>query len=388
VAVHADFVASRVGDALRAERRRSALARSVFSTSLLVFSALVVFLALGKLSGAIARSRQWVASRPSGLPAVRIAGIDVVRPVALRGVALGAIDASRWVFGIGLVYVWLLFALSLFETTRPYSERLTGIVLAPLYGFLGRLTATMPVLFLAAVGGLVLLITLRVIALFFEGVTRGEPALSWLPPDLASPTSILVRIGLILVAASAATPLLTGNEEGPLARASLVAMAALALALSPILATAVVGITVLFGRQLKVGDFVELGERAGVVRGLGLLAVTLEDAQGCTVRVPHLGGLLYPTKVKGPMPPVAVEIGVLSKHDITDVLELLSKVAAGVGIRGRVEVARIGGTETLYRLTVLSASATVRSELLTAAAKALREADIQLGQSSPSLGRR
>jgi small-conductance mechanosensitive channel len=246
----------------------------------------------------------------------------------------------------------------------------------------------MPVLFLAAVGGLVLLITLRVIALFFEGVTRGEPALSWLPPDLASPTSVLVRIGLVVVAASAATPLLTGNEEGPLARASLVVMAALALALSPILATAAVGITVLFGRQLKVGDFVELGERAGVVRGLGLLAVTLEDAQGCTVRVPHLGGLLHPTKVKGPMPPVAVEIGVLSKHDVDEVLELLSKVAAGVGIRGRVEVARIGGSETLYRLTVLSASATVRSELLTAAAKALRDADIQLGQSSPSLGRR
>ena len=210
---------------------------------------------------------------------------------------------------VGLVYLWLLFALSLFDVTRAYSERLTGFVLAPLSGFVSRVTATMPVLFIGAIATVVLLLALRVIGLFFDGVSRGEPTLSWLPNDLAAPTSLLLRIGLVVVAASVATPLVTG-EEGPLARASVIATGALALALVPVLASAAVGVTVLFGRQVKVGDFVEIGGRAGVVREVVLLGVTLEDAQGCTLRVPHLGTLLHPTRVLGAVPPVTVEVRV------------------------------------------------------------------------------
>jgi hypothetical protein len=387
VAVHAAVVAERVTEAVHAERRRAAIARTVFSVSLLVFSALIAFLSLGKLGGLVARARAWVASRPSSIPTVRIAGIDLVRPTALRGVALGAIDASTWVLRFGLVYLWLLFALSLFDATRAYSERLTGFVLAPLSGFVGRVAATMPVLFIAAVAGVILLLALRVTALFFEGVARGEPSLSWLPPELAAPTSLLLRIGLVVVAASVATPLVTGNEEGPLARASVVAVGALALALIPVLASAAVGVTVLFGRPFKVGDFVELGGRGGLVRAILLLGVTLEDREGCTVRVPHLGALLHPTRVLGAVPPVAVEVSVAAASAGEAVAELLARAAEGVGLRGRVELADLDADAATYAVTVLSASATARSELLTAAAKALASAGIPLGRRASSAAR-
>ena len=388
VAVHAAEIAAHVTDALRAERRRSALAKSVFSVSLLVFSALMVFLALGKLGGVVTRIRQWVESRPSTIPAVRIAGIDVLRPTALRGITLGTIDGSRWLLRIGLIYLWLLFALSLFDVTRAYSERLTGFVLAPLSGFVSRLTATMPVLLLGAVAAVVLLLTMRVITLFFEGVTRGEPPLSWLRPDLAAPTSLLVRIGLVLLAACVATPLLTGNDEGPLARISVVAIGALALALVPILASGIVGVTVLFGREIKLGDFVELGERAGVVRNISLLSITIEDAQGCAVHVPHLRSLLRPTRVKGPVPAVVVEVRVSPSADIEEVKLLLSRVADQVGIPHarvelvRVELARLDADAAVYLVTVRSESVTVRSDVLATAAKAMREAGMALGRAA------
>lgn len=386
VAVHAAVVAAHVNDAIHAERKRSALAKTVFSASLLVFSALMVFLALGRLSSLVDRMRAWVASGPGTIPAVRIAGIDVLRPTALRSVALGGIDGSRWLIRGGLVYVWLLFALSLFEVTRAYSERLTGFVLAPLSGFVGRLTATMPVLLIGAVAGVVVLLALRVIGLFFDGVTRGEPSLSWLPPDLAAPTSILVRIGVVVVACSVATPLIGGSDEGPLARVSVIAIAALAVALTPMLASAVVGVSVLFGRQLKVGDFVELGARHGSVRTLTLLAVVLEDADGCTVHVPHLTSLIHPTRVKGPVPPVLVEISVDPYADIEQVKVLLGRIAGEVGFRGRVTVARIDAFAAVYEITVLSASATVRGDLLVASTKALREAGIALAGGAPRPG--
>ncbi len=376
VAVCAASVAARVNDALHAERRRGALAKTVFSFSLLVFSALIVFLSLGKLGGLVSRARQWIASRPTTIPSVQIAGIDVLRPTALRGVALGAIDASRWVLRIGLVYVWLLFALSLFDSTRAYSERLTGYVLAPVSGFISRITGSMPVLFLAVIAGVVLLLALRVIALFFDGVTRGEPTLSWLPGDLAAPTSLLVRIGLVVVAASVATPLLTGNDEGPLSRASVIATGAVALALTPVMASAAVGVTVLFGRHIKVADFVDIGGRSGVVRALGLLGVTLEDAEGCRVHVPHLRSLVHPLRVLGPVPSVFTVLRVASSADVEQVLALLGRAAAAVGIPGRVGLAEIDGDSVTYEVTVLSASPTAKSDLLTAAARELHRAGL------------
>ncbi len=382
VAVHAAVVAAHVTEALHAERSRSAIARTVFSASLLVFSALIVFLAIGKLGALVLRAREWVATRPASIPAVRIAGIDVLRPTALRSVALAGIDASRWVVRVGLVYLWLLFALSLFDVTRAYSERLTGFVLAPLSGFVSRVTATMPVLFIGAIATVVLLLALRVIGLFFDGVSRGEPTLSWLPNDLAAPTSLLLRIGLVVVAASVATPLVTGGEEGPLARASVIATGALALALVPVLASAAVGVTVLFGRQVKVGDFVEIGGRAGVVREVVLLGVTLEDAQGCTLRVPHLGTLLHPTRVLGAVPPVTVEVRVASSADVEQVTLLLSGAAAKVGTRARVELVQVDSDAAVYLVTVLSASASARSDVLAAATSELRRAGVPLGSTA------
>jgi small-conductance mechanosensitive channel len=382
-AVHAAEVAGHVTDALRAERKRSALAKTVFSFSLFVFSALIVFLALGQLGGLVTRARHWIVSRPSTIPSVQIAGIDVVRPTALRGVALGAIDASRWVFRIGLVYLWVLFALSLFDTTRSYSERLTGYVLAPIYGFFSRLTGTMPVLFIGVVFTLAILLLLRVIALFFEGVARGEPNLSWLPGDLAPPTSVLLRIGIVVVAASVASPLLGGADDGPLSRASGIAVAAIAIALTPIMANAAVGVTVLFGRYVKVGDFVELGSERGVVRAILLLCLTVEDKDGCTVRVPHLRSLLQPTRTLGPMPPVTIDLRVPSVDKVEVVIAVLSRTAETVGIPGRVGLSAIDAAGALYVVTLLSASATARSDFLIAAAKGLAEAGIPLGARAP-----
>ena len=386
VAVHASAVAARVTEALHAERRRSALATTVFSVSLMVFSALMGFLALGKLSGLAGRARAWVAARPTSFPSVRIAGVDVVRPTALRGAVIVGIDASKWLLRCGVAYVWLLFSLSLFEATRAYSAHLTGLVLAPLSGIVGRFAATMPVLFIGAVALLALLLLLRFVALIFEGVARGEPSLSRLPPDLAAPTSILIRVATVLVAASVATPLVTGSDDGPLARGSMVALGAIALSLTPIVATAGVGVVVLFGRRVKVGEFVEIGSRAGVVRAVDLLSVCLEDSHGCKILVPHVANLLHPTRMLGPQPPVTVEVSVASIAPVETVTDLLRRAAEGVGGHGRVELTRLDADEARYRVTVLSASATARGDLLSSIAVQLREAGIPLGRPSAASG--
>ncbi len=386
LSIHAASIASKVQAAVAAERKRSALATTVFSISLLVFSALIVFLVLGKIGALVGKGRTWIAAHPERLPNVRVAGIDVIRPAALRGGVLVAIDASKWLLRLGVAYAWILLALSLFEATRAYSERLTGFVFAPLSALMGRAASALPLLIVGAIAALAVLLLVRFVGLFFGSVTRGETSLAWLPADLAPPASILVRGGIGLVALSLAAPLVTGSDEGALARTSAIALIALGLSVTPLLASAAVGTAVIFGRRLRVGEFVEVGGCKGIVRSLSLLEVSVEDSLGCEVRVPHLASLLHPTRILGKLPCIGVELVVSATAIPSKVMAVLSREAARVAERSTVDLISIDADGAHYAVVVFSANSRTRTLLLASISEALVNEGISLGRSQAARG--
>src|SRR5688500_4649522 len=78
-------VSARLADALATERKRSAIATSVFSFSLLIFSALIAFLFLGRASDVASRVRTWMTKNPERVTAVRLGKIEVLSAGAARG---------------------------------------------------------------------------------------------------------------------------------------------------------------------------------------------------------------------------------------------------------------------------------------------------------------
>jgi small-conductance mechanosensitive channel len=378
--VHAALVASKLQAAVTAERNRSAYSKTALSIASLVCSALVVFYLLGWVGGRETRLRAWIEKHPEKLPNLRIAGIDVIRPAALRGGLLVAMDAMKWVLRLGAAYAWLLFALSLFEATKVYSDRLTGFVFAPLSALMGRLASGLPVLLVGAIAGLAVVLLVRFVALFFGSVVRGETSLPWLPSDLAAPTSVLVRSGIVLVALTLFAPLVTGTEEGALSRASAIALIALGLSVTPILASIALGVAVVFGRRLIVGEYAEVGGKTGIVRSLSLLEVSLEDAMGCEVRVPHLASLLHPTRVLGERRPVAIEIVIASGPAAAKARAILEREAAQVAGRYTVELDWVDADGAGYTVVAFSSNPGARSVLLTAIAAALAAEGVGLGK--------
>jgi small-conductance mechanosensitive channel len=376
--VHAKAVASAVQSAVSAERKRSALAATVFSISLLVFSALIVFLALGRLSLIAERARAWIEAHPERLPNVRVAGIEVIHPAALRGGVLVAIDASKWVVRLGAAYAWLLIALSLFDATRPYIAKLTGLF-TPFSTLMERAVGGLPIAIVFAVAALAVGLLVRFVALFFGSVARGETTLPWLPADLAPPTSVLLRVAIVLVAVTFAAPLVTGNEEGSLARAGAIALIALGLSVTPILATTAVGALVVYGRRLHTGERAEVGGRTGIVRAVTLLEVSLEDARGCEVRVPHLASLLHPTRLFGKHPPVVVDMTVAAGQPLARITEILVSEARRIDERATVSLDWVDVSGAGYSILVHSSESDVRSALLTALSEALDKAGVTLG---------
>jgi small-conductance mechanosensitive channel len=380
LAVHGAAVAGKTREALRAERQRAAIARSVFSFSLLVFSGLLAFLLLRKLDELVDRLRGWLKEHPDRLPALHVRGIEVVRPAAVRGGVTFTLTIAKATGQVAIAYGWLIIALSLFESTRGYTERLTGFVLKPLSELMGRVASALPLVVIAVITAAVVGGALRFMRLFFGSVERGETTLGWLPRDLAPATSILVRAGVVVVTLVVAAPLITGTDDGAISRVGAVALGAIGLAGTPLLATAAAGIAVMFGRKLRVGEHAVVAGRACRVRATTLLQIVLEDDEGGAIHVPHLAVLWHPTHILGPAAALRVEVAVAASADLKRALEALEQAAATIGPRPRVELESLAGGAAHFAIRVQpEAPAGARSRLLCAVAATLSERGIALG---------
>ncbi|MGZ3451063.1 MAG: mechanosensitive ion channel domain-containing protein [Polyangiales bacterium] len=356
---YAADVTAKTNAAIKEERKRSAIANTVFSVSLVVFSALIAFLLLGKASQLGTRAREWVEDNPERIPALKLGGIELLRPAAIEAFLTLGIDVLKRIAQFGILYAWIIFSLSLFEATKGYTDKLTALVLGPVGAFFTRIGAGLPLAVVTLIAVLAIALLVRFTGVFFAGVARGETTIDFVPQDLAQPVGVVVRIGLVVAAMVLAAPLLTGSDDGALSRAGMATLIAFGLAATPLLACGIVGSIAVFGRKLRPGDFVEVAGRTGRIRSITLLEVAIEDDSGCEVRVPHLLGLWHPTRVMGASPVVTVELVVDSKASQTRVRDVLGEAAQKVGNAVKVDLVSIDADGALYRVTVGVATALV-----------------------------
>ena len=378
--VYAEGVTSRVDDVVRWERTRSAIAEHVFSFSLLVFSGLLTFLVVRRVGDLAATAREWVRTHPDRIPALKLGTIEVARPAAIRGAVAIALALAHRIAQFTVVYLWLIFALSRFAATRDYTDRLAGFVLVPLSALIERLGAALPLVVVTAIAAVALGVAVRFVELFFGGVARGDTRIDWLPRDLAGPTSVLVRAGMVVVSIVLAAPLVTGSDDGSLSRVGMAALAALGLACTPVLASAAAGVPTVFGRRVKPGDFVEAGGHAGVVREVTLLELVLEDAVGCELRVPQLRVLWHPTRILGSAPMVSVEIVVDAHERPAKVEEALVGATVATCDRARVDLLSLDADGARWVVSAVPKYGKGAAALADAVATAITEQGIALGR--------
>lgn len=378
VEVHANAVAAKVRDALKAERNRAAIAKQAFSFSLVVFCGLLAALLGRRARELLQRLGTWVDEHPDEVPRVEVRGLTLVGPAIVRGAVQVAVGGGRVFVVVALFVGWLLFSLSLWESTRPYTGRLTAFLWEPLRSITERLVASLPATVIGLIALVAMALLVRFVGVFFRSVSDGETSLDWLPQDLAEPTGLLARVVVVLGSMAFLLPTLTGREDGAVARVGMLAMGALALAATPLLATTVMGIVVVYGRKLRVGEFAALGVHRGRVVEVGLLETRLESAEG-EVRVPHLASLLAPTVLLGRFPIVAVEVHVAADTERRPAEDALLEATQGVGVRPALEIIHTGPAGTRYRLSLGSDLADGRGRLLRAVLATLDEKGIALG---------
>lgn len=383
---HSARLLKRTREVVKAEKQRSDIAHTVFSISLVVFFAVVSLFALRKLGELAERARAFVEENPDRVPAVRVQSLELVGAAPLRAALLAALFVGRFVLQVAVLYVWLAFSFSRFEATRPYTERLAGFVITPLFSLAERLLSALPLGLLALVSGVVVYVLVRFIELFFTNVRRGETRLPWLPTDLVLPVSVMARVGVVLLALVFAGPLVTGDPEGSLARAGAIVMLALAFSTTPLLASVVVGVMQVFSRRVRVGQELEVSGRHGRVTAVGLFDLRLRDETGYEVRVPHLLALLSPLRTRGADARTGVVLSVSASVQPSAVKALLLVTAGALGERPQVELQDIDAAGARFSISVATHAELTASDLRIALAEALQAAGMALGQQRPGLG--
>jgi small-conductance mechanosensitive channel len=228
---------------------------------------------------------------------------------------------------------------------------------------------------------LVVFVLVRFVGLFFASVARGETPLPWLPADLAVPTSVLLRSAIVVCALVFAGPIVTGDANGSLGRSGAVILVALGLASTPVLASGVVGVTVLFGRRLRPGEFAEMGGVIARISAINLLEVRLLDAHRVETRVPHLLSLVRPLRVLGMHPRLSIDVTVAPSAAQDRVREILSQAGNKCGHQARLDLLSFDVEGAVYRLSALCDSLDARQSMAEAALSELALAGIPLGRS-------
>ena len=377
LAVHADAVATDIRQALTTEVRRRATANLVFSFSLVVLSGLIAFLllrALSRLAQRIGASLE----AAKNIPGFRLGSVELLTPAAVK-VAVGmALSVLRPILFVTLSYFWIVFALSLFPATATFGQRVSGFVLAPVTTLVGRIGATLPMLALVAISAFATAMLLRFVRVFFDGIGRGELHFGGVPADLATPISMLVRIGIIAGALLVAAPLVTGGDQGALPVAGIAMLATFVLAAAVPLAGGAVGVLLLMGRRLKIGDFLEIGAVNGVLRRVAFFELVLEDRTGNELRVPHLLLLVRTLRVLGDAPASRWEVTVDSKLAQGRVRKTLADAVRRQGHAVNVELVEIDAN--LARYVVQGAALPGEDDLASAIADAMTREGLAFGR--------
>jgi hypothetical protein len=378
--VYAGRIASAIHEKLVSDRKRAAIAKSAFSFSLVVFFGLIAFYLIRKLGEFADKARSWVDARSDRDLTLRFQGIEFVRPAVLRSTGVLGLGVLKWLAQLGVAYTWLVVVLSLFEATRGYTQKMTGVVLAPLSQLMTRLATALPLLVVAALAAVSVFVLVRFVGLFFASVARGETPLGWLPADLAAPTSVLLRGGIIIAALVFLAPIVTGDADGVLTRVGVIGIVALGLSCVPILATGTIGAIWLYGRRLRVGEYVELGAYRGRVSELNLLELRMTVMDRTELRVPHLLTLVRPLRLLGARPRLTLDLYVHASSSVTEVRSLLAMVAGKVGSEPSVEIVSADADAIRFRIAATCESLEARTAFHIAALDALSSAGITLGR--------
>ena len=220
--------------------------------------------------------------------------------------------AGHFVF-LALVVVlaeeWLRAVFALFPYTRPWSEQLAGFAGTVVRQLASAAVDAAPGLVMVAViAGLAQLVT-KILGALTYGVSAGRYRLPGIDADTVPLAWRLATVIVWLFALAMAYPYLPGSGSDAFKGLSVLVGLMLSFGASGLVGQAAGGFILTFGRVLRPGEWVRVGETEGLVTNVGMFSTRIRTPTDEDVNVPN--SVLLNTVVRNFSRPVLAAASIL-----------------------------------------------------------------------------
>ena len=218
---------------------------------------------------------------------IQVSGVSVLDQSFTARVARLLVHWIAWGIAAIVVFLWLNAVLESLPFTRPWGEKLTGLLV--------DILSSMGKAFLDALPGLLLVVVIFALArlatqatgFFFDRVEERGIQAGWVDRYTAKPTRILFTILIWIFAIAMAYPYIPGSESRAFQGLSVLMGLMISLGASNIVGQAASGLILMYTRTFRVGEFVKIQETEGTVKELGIFMTRVRTGHGDEVMLPN-----------------------------------------------------------------------------------------------------
>lgn len=226
-------------------------------------------------------------SQGTKIRALSVRSHEIFSEEEVANMLAGVVSGSGFVARLFVLYVYLHIVFSLYAPTRGLATRLLGYLVSALVGAFWAFVHYLPNLLWLI---LILLITrflIRLLRLFFDGVTHGRIALPGIYPEFGKPTFEITRLLVVVVALVMMFPYLPGQESPAFRVIGIFVGVLVSLGSTGAVTNVISGIVLTYTRAFHVGDRVKIADAVGDVIEKTSFATRIRTVKNVEITIPN-----------------------------------------------------------------------------------------------------
>jgi small-conductance mechanosensitive channel len=252
--------------------------------------AATVLFALGAVL--LVRAKRWLSDRLSGAATrhgqrLTVEGVELLESGRLARFTHFLVRAFAWLIAAAGSAVWLAFVLSQFPATRSWGDGLLTSLVELLAQLARAAVGALPGVFVVVLIVLIARTVIHMSALLFERVETGDLHVSWIDQETARPTRRLFSVVVWGFALAMAYPYLPGSGSEAFKGLSVLVGVMVSLGGSSVIGRAAAGLTLMYSRAFRRGDYVRIGDTEGTVEEVGMFMTQLRTGLGEALSIPN-----------------------------------------------------------------------------------------------------
>lgn len=210
--------------------------------------------------------------------------ISARRIIQLARIGTRLISVALLMIG---AFVWLILVLEILPGTRHLASQIEHRVFSGIEDLLLLSLGVIPNLGILAVLFFVTRLVHEILNHYFRSITSGEVTSALFDPVTAETTRRLADLGVWIAAIIIAYPYIPGSESPAFRGVSVLAGLMLSLGSANFIGQFASGLSLIYGRSIRPGEYIEAGSAEGKVEHIGLFACTLRTSRDEVVVLPH-----------------------------------------------------------------------------------------------------